>query len=122
MSDPRFQPGDRWEHETSAEDWGGRVIDAVQAVLAEDNTGVEVESIRADDGQLIVVYRHPATAGRLGHRRSLIAPPPVGDPSGDLAEWLGAWIANFELIEPTPRLQPPDQDGIRWSRHPITRH
>jgi hypothetical protein len=39
------------------------------------------------------------------------------DPDQDLAEWLAAWIATFEISEPLGRrhdLLVPDEDGVHW--------
>ena len=113
-ADPRFKPDDRWHHETSARNWGDRVIEAIRATLAVNPGTVSIESARVEADQVVLIYHHNAIPGRLGLRRALSKPPPVGEPVGDLAGWLGAGIATFELIEPTPHESEPDENGICW--------
>jgi len=114
QTDPRFHPGDRWHKETSAPEWGSRVIDAIRDGLTREPDTVTIHTMHTTADQLTITYRHANTPELLGLRRSLTTPPPVGNPTGNLAQWLGAWIANFELIEPATH-HPPDADGISWT-------
>jgi hypothetical protein len=120
--DPRFHPTDRWHRETALPDWGARVIDEIRRHLEAAGLVVQVQSMETVGNILTVLYRHSAIGGHggvYGLRRQLDYPPPVGEPSGDLAAWLGAWIAQFELIEPPGRLvAPPDAAGISWREVP----
>jgi hypothetical protein len=116
---------DRWYRETESPDWGGRVVEEIQRCLAAAGHVVQVESMEAVGNVLTVLYRHSAVGGlsrSYGLRRQLDYPPAVGEPSGDLAAWLGAWIAEFELIEPAGGLAaPPDADDISWREVPTER-
>jgi hypothetical protein len=98
------------------------VIDEIRRHLEAAGLVVQVQSMETVGNILKVLYRHSAIGGHggvYGLRRQLDYPPPVGEPSGDLAAWLGAWIAQFELIEPPGRLVArPDAAGISWREVP----
>jgi hypothetical protein len=121
-NDRRFPASDRWHRETASPEWGVRVIDEIRSHLDRAGAMVRVESMHTDGGVLTVLYRHSAVGGHggvYGLRRRLDYPPTVGDPAGDLAAWLGARIAEFELIEPAGGLAtPPDSAGICWRNVP----
>lgn len=97
-----------------------QVIDAIRdGVTREPDTGT-IHTIHATTTRLTITYRHANTSELLGLRRSLTTPPPIGDPIGNLAQWLGAWIANFELIEPATH-QPSGAHGISWTHSSANR-
>lgn len=119
--DPRFEPGGRWDVETADPAWAGRVLEAVDRNLAGVAGDVDVHSVSVEAGVLLAVYSlRPGPVGRYGLRRALTAPPSVGLPEGDLAEWLAAWIVAVEIVPPPGRVRMETIDGVRWRSEPAT--
>jgi len=105
-----------WRAQVQMPDWPGRVLEASLAHIADLPTVTFVRSM-VTGTTLNIVYRQAGRPGLLGIRRDLTRPPPVGDPPDDLADWLAAWIATIEIVEPPGRgitTAEVDIDGVQW--------